>query len=124
MREMSGLLVAHTYCRAVLSRHRSCLRLFKLRKCPAGAVYHFPFWHPPLLPAGQQMLMLTPACTDLLHRKHTEGFNASVQEPQQDDSGDWLGLKNGVRKVLGLLKGQPKNLAPAHMLGSSKTAEL
>ena len=47
-----------------------------------------------------------------------------MQEPQQDDEGNWSGLKNGVRKVLGLLKGQPKKSAPAHMLGSSKTAEL
>lgn len=63
-------------------------------------------------------------CTDLLHRNYTQEFDASVQEPQQDDQGDGLGLKNGVRKVLGLLKGQAKKLAPAHMLGSSKTAEL
>ena len=47
-----------------------------------------------------------------------------MQEPQQDDQRKWSGLKNGVRKVLGLLKGEPKKLASAHMLGSSKTAEL
>ena len=63
-------------------------------------------------------------CTDMLHGKHTEEFKASVQEPQQDDEGNWSVRKNGVRKVLGLLKGQPKMSVPAHMLGSSKTAEL
>ena len=47
-----------------------------------------------------------------------------MQEAQQDDQGNWSGLQNSVRKVLGVLKGQPKKLAPAHMLGSSKTAEL